>query len=163
MGFAPRYGRDLLVEWAQALAPVCVGGALYLLYRAESLRMFAWIEGTPPGEVIFQLRRQVAAWEWQPEGFVLYSLPHCLWTYSFTYTCWLIARPWRGWASALALTIGTGSGLVLEFLQAWKLIPGTFDPADLAGYLVAGGNALWIARRWEQRRPVVTQAPVEAK
>lgn len=133
------------------LIPVLGGGLLYLAFRTLHLRMFAWAEDVGLLSTIGWLRSAVAPVRGLLPDFVPYTLPHCLWTYSFTF---LIAEVWGGrpvLAGVLAFAIGTLSGVVLEFCQLLGLIPGTFDMVDIAGYLVSGALALAFHFRFGAR------------
>ena len=83
-------------------------------------------------------------------GFALFSLPQALWTYSMIGAVALVwggrlaSVPARLWAaSALALSVGS------EILQypAVALLPGRFDPMDVAGSIGAGAMA-WLMSGW---------------
>lgn len=131
--------------------PLAVGGIVYILWRAETLRWFSWASSIGLGPFLRQLRAIASPARATIPSWVVYSLPGGLWLFATTNAIRFVwgndQSSWRGiWLSA-AFTLGVGS----EFAQAVALIPGRFDPVDLAlyltGFLVAclcplpGGNA----------------------
>jgi len=131
-----------------ALLAMLVGGLLYLLYRPTSLLMFRWFEALGLDSAVEQLRA-VATQHPRPPAWAINSLPHALWLLSGLL---LFAWIWRGRAGSAA---SAWMGVLVAFAAGGEigqwcgLVPGTFDPIDLALVVAACIAFLAIARgRW---------------
>lgn len=119
-----------LWQVAHVVAPLTLGGLLYLGARSPSLRMFRWAKGMGLTGVIRQLRSAVA--DWPLPDVVVFSLPDALWTYSFAVALgyvWAVERDDRERVAWLAIPAVLGPGA--ELGQLVGVVPGTFDVADL--------------------------------
>jgi hypothetical protein len=114
-------------NWGKAIlhiiTPVFIGLIIYGLFRR--------IPFIDPEEKIFPLLNlKIYAW-------VKFNLPDGLWFYSLLSVLAIIwhdsyPKYFFAWSSFIILSV-----YFTEFLQAKRLIPGTFDWADLAAYTVA--------------------------
>ncbi|MNU12783.1 hypothetical protein D3C71_08140 [compost metagenome] len=114
--------------------PVILGGFIYLIFRTEKLIMFSWFEYLNlSGKVnVIQNFRNIFSF---PDWFI-YSFPDGLWVFSYTAIsleiwknsinsqniCWILSIP----------IVAVFS----EFLQLFKIIPGTFDLLDVIFYFL---------------------------
>lgn len=110
------------------------GGLVYVLFRPTTLLLFHVAEGLGLADTIAQWRQ--AAAPHCPAPFTVYTLPAGLWALSYV----LIVAPLaqglptlRRWAAVSFIPL---LGAVSEVLQAPAIVPGTFDWADLALYLL---------------------------
>jgi len=126
--------------------PLCVGGLIYLLWRAESLLMFGWVDAVGGTEALRAARLWASpAGAYLPD-WVAYSIPDAVWVYACTtHFCaiWrrvrhVVAHAWRsiGWVLGFGGEVGQGLGFV----------PGTFDWVDLALVSAAAALAFWRAK-----------------
>lgn len=111
-----------------------VGGLVYVLFRPTTLLLFHVAEGLGLADAIAQWRQ--AAAPYCPAPFTVYTLPAGLWALSYV----LIVAPLaqglptlRRWVAVSFIPL---LGAVSEVLQAPAIVPGTFDWADLALYLL---------------------------
>jgi hypothetical protein len=107
------------------ISPLTIGGLLYVVFRAKSLRMFSWFEFIGINAQISFLREYISPLKsWLP-SWVYFSLPDGLWVYSFTS---IILILWAGKINYW-LIIPFTSGILIEILQGFSFI-GTFDWID---------------------------------
>jgi len=117
------------------LIPLIIGAIVYLLWRETSLWAFSWV-------ALFHLDtplnwlREAASSIHVPE-LVLYSLPNALWVYSLTVAMGLVWAIGGGHGCKPWIVSGLLLGCGAELLQLTPLVPGTFDPIDLAFSLFA--------------------------
>ena len=109
------------------------GGALYVLFRTRALLMFVLADKLGLSPILGTVRAAFTNVH-LPE-FVVFSLPAGLWSAAYVMLMHgLFDQESRQkrllWASVIPL-IGTLS----ELMQAFRLLPGTFDVADLACYV----------------------------
>ena len=128
---------DLRFVGIHVLAPLLLGGSIYILFRSRGLLMFHWWESLQLMPGITALRELAAPVGELLPAWVLYSLPDGAWLYSFIA---FIRAVWSGgsrrWMMAwicLPLVMGPG----LELGQGLGLIEGTFDWLDLGLYGLA--------------------------
>jgi hypothetical protein len=121
---------------ALVIAPLMLGGLLYLGFRGDELLMFRVLEKLGLKSEVNLLREFL-----QPVGsslptWVVYSLPHALWTFSMLA---FFAHVWHTQPSQRRIwTTGAGLGSAgSELLQAAGVVPGTFSLQDLLGVACA--------------------------
>lgn len=114
-----------------------LGGAVYLLWRPESLRMFSWFSSLGVAQPVASMREWAAPFSHILPSWACLSLPQSLWLLS---GCLAIHLIWRDcfsteeqlWMVAvLLLAIGGELG------QAAGVVQGVFDPQDVVLILVA--------------------------
>ena len=140
MGLSKSYIVALIVE---CLAPVIVGGSIYLLFRPDSLLMFSWIEFAGFLPIVEQLRCSTASISEVMPNLVVYSLPNGLWCYALVR---FIVLTWRDEASFVQIValLAASIAVLPEALQGLHIIPGTFASEDLAISIVFSLLALNI-------------------
>ena len=132
---------DLII----ALAPVLVGGSLYLFWRPTNLVMFDAARAV--GITQFLSLGRTWAQEWMPlgAGFTRDSLPTGLWAFSLVYFLeWIWRHSSNGPLRIAHLAIGLSLVVAVEALQLAGL-PGTFDVLDLAANLAGAALAKGVA------------------
>lgn len=118
-----------------SLGLLFIGGLIYVVYRDKSLIMFDWFDSMGLSKTIDYLRGLS-----QNEGiygWIKYSLPDGLWTFSYMF---IVDAIWNGERNALSLMFIWGLPFVAvlsECLQYLGLCPGVFDWIDLASYMFA--------------------------
>ena len=116
------------------VTPLVCGGIIYLLFRAESLLMFRWVDAIGAKPLLDRLRSRCAVVRIGDLHWIFFSLPDGLWVYSLTAYMYLI---WERKLSREGLTrvlIGPFLALGSEIGQALGILAGTFDVKDLAFY-----------------------------
>lgn len=124
------------------VAPLAAGIAVYLLFRSNALLVFRWIELAGLGGALAELRALAAPLRPLLPGWFLYSAPDGLWVYAVTS---FMCLTWRDESAArAALWIAAGPVLAIgwELAQLLRLVPGTFDPADLVSCAIATGASI---------------------
>jgi hypothetical protein len=127
---------------ARVAGPLFVGGAIYLFFRPREAHFVAWL-GSFTGAV--RAIRSVSV----PIGaaiptWILGVAPDLAWAMALGA---LLAIVWRkqprGVATAwfVAGLLGT---LAYELGQRWHLVPGTFDPLDVAAQTVGYAAGWWL-------------------
>lgn len=123
---------------SNVIFPVFIGAGIYSLWRSKALLVFAWYRWAGLYGPMLTLRAYFAGVKHLIPGPILYSLPDGLWVYSFTALMGYIwyQKPQR--YARLFWTLLPGSMAVgAEIGQGLRLVPGTFDWADMSSYLVA--------------------------
>lgn len=126
-----------LFDLASAAAALVAAVVLYRGWRAG-----LWIHRGPDlfgaGLERFAARHPLAPW-------VRLTLPDALWQYAFVAT---MAAVWRGerWhAKKAAFVLAPAAiGALVEIGQAAHVVPGTFDPLDLAASVAAAALAILV-------------------
>lgn len=112
-----------------AIAALAAGTALYLLFRqTTNLVFFDWFNGLNRAHTPFIA---LNAMEWTALSLVAYNISDGLWLLSgicAIRAVWLGERQW-----CVRYTLGFCIlALLLETMQLWKIVPGTFDILDIA-------------------------------
>jgi len=111
------------------IAPLFLGGLLYVLFRSTELRMFDWFDYLNVSPSIDVTREQLSGIKAHIPAWIYFAIPDGLWVYAFTSSLMFYAR--ANIVSALWLLIPILFGIIPEILQAFQLFRGTFDPIDL--------------------------------
>jgi hypothetical protein len=135
-----------------AIFAMLIGGMIYLIWRPESLLMFAWAEVLGLLHMVDALREFGNEYLPNPPAWFLNSLPHALWMFCGIV---LLETVWRKESIRWFLfwTIGLITvSLFSELGQISGLLPGTYDFGDIAGMLVASiaGYAVTIGANINQ-------------
>ena len=114
--------------WFFVALPLLLGGLIYILFRAESLKMFTWFEAMGLSDFIKNIRkaRVFSVPEW-----VIFSLPDALWLFSFSNIMLILWGYKLSKQSIIWIFAAPIIGLISEFGQAVSVVPGTFDLLDL--------------------------------
>jgi hypothetical protein len=132
-----RLGRRLTPVFLSGfvVTPIFIGAAIYTLWRSKSLLVFTWYRWAGLEAPVMLMRRDVASFRHFLPGVIVYSLPDALWVYSFTV---LLGYIWSGqtpcWERRFWTFLPVSLGIGGEFGQLLRLVPGTFDWADVAAY-----------------------------
>jgi len=113
------------------LFPVLFGGMIYIIFRSDQLLMFSWLRSVNEVHSVNNFGNTLHVFHW-----FKYSLPDGLWLFSYTA---LMLEIWKNrinkqsffWIFSLPCM-----ALLSEFLQLFKVIPGTFDLIDLIFYIL---------------------------
>lgn len=134
---------QLILAWGCLLT----GTSIYLLFRSREHLGFALLDSvglTTAVDAIRSLTRGINT----PE-FVRFCLPDGLWTASYILFSDYINKNERFAIRLLLASIIPLLGIVTELLQSVNMIPGTFDPLDLACYSIP--LLVWIGVRRNER------------
>ncbi|MGL2999410.1 hypothetical protein [Flavobacterium sp. RSSB_23] len=111
--------------------PIIIGGLIYISFRSPSLRMFEWFKLCNIDYFTSLIRCTIYPLRssYIPPWFY-YSLPDGLWVYSFSSALLIF---WNNDFGKVKywLLIPIISGVLIEFLQGFKVFTGTFDLLDL--------------------------------
>lgn len=152
--FPSARSRMVIALCCHVLLPVLIGAGIYTLWRSNGLLVFEWYRWAGVYEAVEAVRRQSSSLQRTIPSFVRYSLPDALWVYAFTALMCLVwaerlqSKERTFWV-LLPLCVAIGS----EFGQLIKVVPGTFDWADVLGYIAAFAGAYIITSvqyRWVQ-------------
>ena len=136
-----------------AITAMFLGGMLYVLLRSESLAMFNWFDAIGIKEEVQILRSMARPHLSSLPLWVCFSLPQALWYLSglLAFECiWGTSSSPRRQRQAWMLIFSILS-FSLEAGQFFQVVPGHFDPLDLALLFVAWGIVAAMASL-EQRR-----------
>lgn len=122
--------RTAAAALARVVAPLALGGAFYLALRAPDIRLFAWARALGLGGAVEILRAWAAPLRLHVPAFALGSLPDAAWAWAFGAALALVWGRLSAWTLA-----GAAATAALELGQAAHVVPGTFDPVDLAAML----------------------------
>lgn len=122
------------ILWIAAFALIAIGGAIYIIYRPQSILVFRISDALGLASQVNSIRN--LALLFPMPNFVIYSLPAGLWTASYLMIMY---------CNTAALDIKTRlilslplpvCAIILEFMQLVGWCPGTFDVYDLICYFV---------------------------
>jgi hypothetical protein len=125
------------------LAPITVGGLIYLRWRNTNLLMFRWFRVLGLETFIDWIRTGAG----ETSGWLAYSLPDGLWVYALTALMILLWRDARSPMKYLWLSLGVLLGAGSELGQLAGVVPGSFDVIDLLVCLLAAAAALIFTSR----------------
>jgi hypothetical protein len=118
--------------------PITIGATIYSLWRSDRLLVFTWYGWLGLKAPLLVLRANLAGIRNFLPDFVLYSLPDALWVYSFTF---LMESVWfrhsRSFGRTFWVFLPVSLAVGAEAGQLFKVVPGTFDLTDIAGYIAA--------------------------
>lgn len=109
-----------------------LGGALYVAARTTTLRFFGWAKALGLGGAVDTAREALAPMSVGLPEMVVWSLPFALWVLAST----LLLRGTRWVGVPLVVAVASELG------QLVGLVPGVFDPVDLAAVVGAGALAM---------------------
>ena len=116
-----------------AVSALSLGGFIYLSYRTRTLVVFDLLDSLHLSCLVSLLRSDtdnLAEW-------IKFSLPDGLWV--FTYVLYIgIVYSFKTDKCKLMVSVLPIIGIVSEFLQYARIIPGTFDVIDLLAYTIGG-------------------------
>lgn len=123
------------------------GTSIYLLFRSREHLGFALLDSVGLTTAVDAIRSLTGGID-MPE-FVRFCLPDGLWTTSYILFSDYINKNERFAIRLLLVSIIPLLGIVSEVLQYVNMIPGTFDPLDLACYSIP--LLVWIGVRRNER------------
>ncbi len=114
-----------------AMGFLLIGGIIYLLSRPTTLILFRVPHLLGWSNTIERLRESmsISLPEW-----VVFNLPDALWAGAYIMTIDSVTQKSSTQVRLVSASIVPTIGVVSEFLQAFSLLPGTFDPLDLLSY-----------------------------
>jgi hypothetical protein len=135
---APSKRASYIFLFVHVILPVFIGAGIYSLWRSKALLVFAWYRCVGLYAPMLTLRAHFAAAKHLIPGIILYSLPDGLWVYSFTALMGYLwyQKPQR-YARLFWTLLPVSTAVGAEIGQGLRLVPGTFDWADMSSYLVA--------------------------
>ncbi len=125
-----RMKKQLILAWGCLLT----GTSIYLLFRSRDHLIFALLDTVGLTTAVDGLRSMTAG-ICVPE-FIRFCLPDGLWTSSYILFSDYINRNERFAIRLLLVSVIPLLGVVSEVLQSVNVIPGTFDPLDIACYSI---------------------------
>ena len=127
--------------------PIMLGAGIYSLWRSQRLLVFTWYGWLGLQAPLLALRDKLAGVRHFLPDSVLYSLPDALWVYSFTYLMQLVwFRHSRSFGRSFWVFLPVSLAVGAETGQLFKVVPGTFDLMDIAGYIAAWAAATVFIR-----------------
>jgi len=125
----------------------CWAQGFYSLWRSKRLLVFTWYGRLGLQAPLLALRTNLAGVRHFLPDFVLYSLPDALWVYSFTF---LMQSVWfrhsKSYGRTFWILLPVSLAVGAEVGQLIKVVPGTFDLKDIAGYIAAWAAATMFIR-----------------
>jgi hypothetical protein len=122
--------------------PLILGGFIYIIFRTETLIMFHWFKYLNFSDEI-NIIKNIKPVQYFPNWFI-YNLPDGLWIFSYTaisLEIWKhsITRQNIFWVFSIPII-----AVLSEFLQLFKIIPGTFDFLDVTFYILGTISSFYI-------------------
>lgn len=112
------------------------GGLLYILFRSKSLIMFSWANSLGLDTQISLARETTSTYKQLIPEWVIYSLPDGLWSYAYSGIMLWVWKIEISIKNILWIVAVPAIACLSELGQYVHIIPGTFDGADLALYLI---------------------------
>ncbi len=126
--------RFITYFFTNILIPLLIGGTIYLLFRPDTLILFRILDFFKIEQVDVS-RTALSKYSQYIPQWVVYCLPNALWVYSFSM---YIEHVWRGEKIGKIFVYCTYLlSLLLELLQYFQIISGTFSFGDLISILIA--------------------------
>ncbi len=127
------------------LFPLSLGILIYLSFRCKSILMFHWLNALKFNILADSLRNYLFQYKSHLPSWLIYSLPDALWVYA------LISALFIVWGKDFLklnfwLIVSLLIAPLFEFLQYFKIFPGTFDTVDLLFYLMGAILSLIIVK-----------------
>jgi hypothetical protein len=119
------------ILFIHVVAPITLGGMIYLLFRDKSLMMFHWADAIGVKPVLDDMRIYCTTIQMDNLNWFFFSLPDGLWVYSFTSFMLIVWGLKFSRHSIFWISIGPSLALCGEMGQASGVVRGTFDPTDL--------------------------------
>lgn len=122
------------ILWIAAFALIAIGGAIYIIYRPQSILIFRITDALGLASYVNSIRKLLLLFPLP--NFVIYSLPAGLWTASYLVIMY---------CETAALDIKTRlmlslplpiCAIILEFMQLVGWCAGTFDVCDIICYII---------------------------
>jgi hypothetical protein len=132
--------------------PLLIGGAIYLAFRTDDLLMFRVAERAGLNGIVAVYRSCVAPLRPMLSDWVVFSLPHGLWSFSLVALFGLLWRHEQRTAT-IAIVSASVFTIVPELLQAVRVVPGTYSGQDLLTGAVACCLAAAVVRLLSTRFP----------
>lgn len=125
--------------------PLILGGFIYIIFRTETLIMFHWFKYLNLSNEI-NIIKNFKSVHYFPNWFI-YNLPDGLWIFSYTaisLEIWKhsITRQNIFWIFSIPII-----AVLSEFLQLFKIVPGTFDFLDVTFYLLGTIFSFYISTK----------------
>lgn len=125
--------------------PLILGGFIYIIFRTETLIMFHWLKYLTFSDEINIIKNFRTVYSF-PSWFI-YNLPDALWIFSYTgisLEIWKhsITRQNIFWIFSIPII-----AVLSEFLQFFKIVPGTFDFLDVTFYLLGTISSFYISTK----------------
>ncbi len=114
-----------------AFIPILVGGFIYVMFRADTIRLFHWLFIAGLYDPIMLIRRYAEAIIPYIPEWIIYSFPNGLWVFSYAF---IMTYLWSNRNSVIKyvwLFSIPFLGLGYEALQYVEVIPGAFCYQDL--------------------------------
>ncbi|HKP37945.1 MAG TPA: hypothetical protein VJT71_13895 [Pyrinomonadaceae bacterium] len=137
----------LLFFIVHVLAPITVGGLIYIRWRDSNLVMFQWFRRLGLDAPIAWLRTGAGPVSEGWPFWLVYSLPDGLWVYALTALMILLWRDAVSSARFVWLSLGLLLGAGSELGQLAGIVPGSFDVIDLLVCVFAAAAALAFTSR----------------
>jgi hypothetical protein len=118
------------------IGTLLIGGLIYILFRADSLKMFGWYDNLGVLNFITNLRENLSLVIGDLPNWFLFSLPDGLWIFSYITLMLYIWNNSISKHSVFWIFIIPILTLAFEFGQLFKIVPGTFDIIDIVFYIL---------------------------
>lgn len=118
------------------ITPIVAGSIIYLFFRKSSLRIFRWIELSSIELSEALSAKRVHFYDSEIPNWVAFNLPDGLWQFALSNSVCIIWKDDKRMFWIL-FPLLSSIGLVMEFLQYFGLISGTYDILDVAFNLAA--------------------------
>jgi hypothetical protein len=135
-----------------------IGAAFYLLFRPHEAHFVTWLGSVagPIGSMLRATRSVTVPIGAHIPSLVLDAAPDLAWALSLGA---LLGIVWRNESRRVAtawFVAGAIGSIGYELAQRWHLVPGTFDPLDLAAQTVGYVAGWWLGARKTRPAPTVT-------
>ena len=130
-------------------APLFVGAAFYLLFRPREAHFVTWLGGVagPIGSILRATRSVTVSIGTHMPSLVLDVAPDLAWSLSLGALLGIVWRKESRRVATVWFIAGAVGSIGYELGQRWHLVPGTFDPLDLAAQTVGYVAGLWLGMR----------------
>jgi hypothetical protein len=119
------------LELIHVVLPMLIGGFTYLLFRADTLLMFQWVDSLGLSGPLAEARAAAAGFGAVLPDWFLFSLPDAAWLYAFGAQMVILHRESRLLVRVCWVVVAPVLAIGAEFGQAFGWVPGTFDMLDV--------------------------------
>lgn len=135
-----------------AIAPLVLGGVIYVAFRPTSLLMFEWFDATGLAPLVAELRNTAHPFRPYLVDWALYSFPQGAWVWFGTAAFLHIWPSPRSVVAYAWVFVPCCLAVAGEAAQGLHLVTGTFDAVDVGFSLLAFVAALWFHFRFGEHQ-----------
>ena len=134
-----------------SILSILFGGAIYIGFRSSSIILFDWIDYIKLINIVENFRFFTLQYQDYFPHWFLYSLPDGLWMFSYSCIILIIWKRKINKYSIIWLLILPILSILIEFLQYYDYVNGTFDILDIVFFIFGSLLPILINKKIKNR------------